>query len=296
MTAAGDDARARLAADRRAYGRVEDAVRYVLGRGDARARRVWRRADGHLRAMFGRLALPPLRRRLAWWTLRTVMLLSAWRGRSLSTIEGRLRSIMRRRGSPSAREAAARERAGRMLARLEPHLAGTRLLDLGGGNGLLAAGIRASTDLEVTLADVLDYRMTDEVPLVTLERGAALPFGDRAFDTVVLYLVLHHTADPDGLLAEAARVCARRLVVMEGDIDGTDGDGDLFLLNAFLDWFLNRVVQRAADMDLPLTFRTDAEWRAAFDRLGLEVTHAEALGVDEPLAPEHHRFYVLDRR
>jgi ArsR family transcriptional regulator len=35
-----------------------------------------------------------------------------------------------------------------------------------------------------------------------------LPLPDAAFDTVVLHMVLHHAEDPDGVVAEAARVLA----------------------------------------------------------------------------------------
>jgi hypothetical protein len=65
-------------------------------------------------------------------------------------------------------------------------------------------------------------------------------------------------------------------------------------VNCFFDWFLNRVALDQ-DMNVPLNFRTDMEWRTLFRQLHLRLVEQVRLGVDEPLAPEFHVMYVLDK-
>lgn len=84
-----------------------------------------------------------------------------------------------------------------------------RTLDLGTGTGrnlpLYPPGVRAVA-LDPTLENVARARArAPGVPFV-VARAEALPFKDRAFDTVVSGLVLCSVADPDRALAEARRV------------------------------------------------------------------------------------------
>jgi hypothetical protein len=91
--------------------------------------------------------------------------------------------------------------------------------------------------------------------------GVTLPYSDDAFAVGLLITVLHHTPDPEQVLAEAARV-ARRLIVME-DVHNNE---------------TQRLATMAMDSIVNLEFRghphsnrTDAEWRATFARHGLDV-------------------------
>lgn len=276
-------------ADEVALPDVETLVRRVARPRDARMRRVWREVDGRLSTLFRGVAVGPLRRRLAWPALRLVLRLSLWRGRSLASIERRLRDLLRRHGDPEVRAHHARERAARMSARVAPWVIGSRVVDVGGGNGLFAARLAEDLGVSVTVTDVLDYRLAN-VPLEIVSEGERMPYPDRHFDTSVIYLVLHHADDPERLLREAVRVTRRRVIIMEGEIDAPDR----VWVNAFLDWFLNRIVQRE-DINLPFAYRTIRAWRETFERLGLTVNTVAKVGVDDPVAPEHHVFFVLDR-
>jgi len=88
---------------------------------------------------------------------------------------------------------------------------GARVLDLGGGTGLLAGWMReARPDLRLTVADA-SRGMLARVPegiRAVYARAEALPFPDAAFDAVVLGEALHHFADPEAALSELARVLA----------------------------------------------------------------------------------------
>lgn len=88
------------------------------------------------------------------------------------------------------------------------------VLEIGPGYGvttrwLLDRGARlTAVEVDPALAEALRAEFSDRVAVHTGD-GAALPFPDATFDTVVCFTMLHHVpsrAHQDRLLAEAARV------------------------------------------------------------------------------------------
>jgi len=105
---------------------------------------------------------------------------------------------------------------------LAPLPEGARVLDLGGGTGVLAEAVRAARPgLEVTVADAAAGMLARVPPGVeaVLARAEALPFPGGAFDAAVVGEALHHFADLEAALAELARVvrAGGRLWVYEFD-------------------------------------------------------------------------------
>jgi SAM-dependent methyltransferase len=116
--------------------------------------------------------------------------------------------------------------AGRYAWRLEEELVreavgdvrGLRLLDVGCGTGLqlrlfaelgaVAVGLEPAPEMLARARG----RLGGEAYLVQ-GRAEALPFRDGAFDVVALITSLEFVADARAALAEAARVCRRRLIV-----------------------------------------------------------------------------------
>jgi SAM-dependent methyltransferase len=76
----------------------------------------------------------------------------------------------------------------------------SRVLEVGGGTGMLRNTLSRSADLYVCT----DIAATGSTDLVC--DGQALPFEDDSFDLVVAFEVLEHIPDTDSFLAECSRV------------------------------------------------------------------------------------------
>jgi SAM-dependent methyltransferase len=103
------------------------------------------------------------------------------------------------------------------ICRLLPAEGPLRLLDVGAGDGSMAALLgyaRPETwvvGAETLIRSVLRNR---GVALVRYD-GTALPFGDRSFDVALLSNVVHHASDQAALVREVCRVTRRRVIVKD---------------------------------------------------------------------------------
>ena len=92
-----------------------------------------------------------------------------------------------------------------------------RVLDVGCGNGAVAAELRAAgravTAVDVTLASARATRERAGTA-VAVARLPELPFRDRAFDTVVCAHTLEHVPDLYSAVRELRRVATRVVVVV----------------------------------------------------------------------------------
>jgi len=149
--------------------------------------------------------------------------------------------------------------AGR-LAPLYPERA--RVLDVGCGDGRIAHEIgRIRPDLSVQGIDVL-LRPRTYIPVSRFD-GSHLPFADGAFDAVSFVDVLHHTLDPNVLLAEASRVARHAVIIKDHCADGLLAHQTLRLM----DWVGNA----RHGVALPYNYWTERQWREAFARLALTI-------------------------
>jgi ubiquinone/menaquinone biosynthesis C-methylase UbiE len=109
----------------------------------------------------------------------------------------------------------------RKLARLP---AKGRLLDVGGGTGRVASGLRVDVD-EIVIVDVSLGMLRQSASLSRLQAvggySEALPFPDASFERVIMVDALHHVVNH----AESAREMLRvlkpggRIVIQEPDIN-----------------------------------------------------------------------------
>lgn len=145
------------------------------------------------------------------------------------------------------------------LAKAIPETART-VLDVGCGDGAIAALIqRLRPNLTIIGTDVM-ARPRTHIP-VTVFDGERLPFLDSAFDVVMFVDVLHHTNDPTILLREAKRVSRGAVVLKDHTRDRPLADTTLRLM----DWVGNA----HHGVRLPYNYWSSAQWRRAFDTIGL---------------------------
>lgn len=149
------------------------------------------------------------------------------------------------------------------LVEIGPHLGpADRVLDVGAGNCVLCQQLRLR-GVDVTPLDLANLSFVEAIEPVVYD-GKTLPFDDDRFDVALIITVLHHTHDPDRVLAEVARV-ARRIVIVEEIYESRFEKHFTYAIDSLfnLEFFGH-----------PRSNRTDAGWKAAFSRLGLEVSDA----------------------
>ena len=135
------------------------------------------------------------------------------------------------------------------------------VLDVGCGDGLLAATIRQKRpDVTITGVDVL-VRPTARIPVTQFD-GVTIPFGNDSFDVLMFVDVLHHTEDPWVLLREAARVSRGVIIIKDHTKDGVLAGATL----RFMDWFGNK----PHGVALPYNYWKEDQWRKAFEALAME--------------------------
>lgn len=146
-----------------------------------------------------------------------------------------------------------------------------RVLDLGCGDGQVAVALMARRpELRVEGVDVL-VRPVTHIP-VTRYDGVTLPFADNSFDHVTIVDVLHHTDDPAAVLAEAARVAAKNVVIKDHLREGWMAGPVLRLM----DWVGNR----GHDVRLPYNYLDGAQWRQTYASAGVDAAETvEKLGL-----------------
>jgi len=145
---------------------------------------------------------------------------------------------------------------GRRVGQLHRHLSDilpndtASLLDVGCGDGLLTSLLR--DDRPGTAFQGVDVLVRPDAKIEVRQfDGSTLPFPGKSFDAVAFVDVLHHTADPGRLIAEAARV-ARRYVVVKDHV--RTGPVSAVILK-FMDWVGNR----SHGVALPNNYLTETE-------------------------------------
>jgi SAM-dependent methyltransferase len=155
------------------------------------------------------------------------------------------------------------DRRTRALAR---HLAellppGT-VLDIGCGDGTIDTLIGGSRpDIAISGVDIL-VRPDAKIPVTPFD-GAHLPFPDQSFDAALFVDVLHHTGDPSILLGEAVRVARTAIVIKDHTADSALS----YPILRLMDWVGNA----HHGVVLPYNYWSSAQWRRAFEDLGLRV-------------------------
>lgn len=147
------------------------------------------------------------------------------------------------------------------------------ILDVGTGDGQIAKLMAAEVPGAIAWGVDIMARPSAHVP-VTLFDGRTLPFEDKSFDVVSFVDVLHHTDDPQVLLAEAGRV-SRKAVILKDHLSQNALDHATLRL---MDWVGNA----PHGVVLPYNYGSIEDWERWFDATGLAV---EAFSTDVALYP-----------
>lgn len=176
--------------------------------------------------------------------------------------------------------------------KVAPHLeAGMTLLDLGSGTGRIARWLARRVGVRPTMADLVEYgNRVRDLPFLKLHDPVRIPAEDGSFDAVLMLFVLHHMErweDQERLVAEAARVAARRVLIIE-DTPRSRLDR---AFNTVWDWVLNL----RHGVPTPFTFRSPDGWARVFEEAGLAVRHRETYRAKWPtLLTYPHTLFVLE--
>lgn len=134
-------------------------------------------------------------------------------------------------------------------------------IEIGSGPGSVLDVMRAH-NYNVDGLDIRDSSYREDLRPI-LYNGKDIPFCNKAYDTALLSTVLHHTPDPEYILAEAARV-SKRVIIIEDVYEGR-----------IMEW-LTKALDSLMNLEFsghPHSNRTDIEWHETFERLGLSVQH-----------------------
>ena len=143
---------------------------------------------------------------------------------------------------------------------------GSRVLDVGCGNGFIAHHLSAmlgrsvsGIDLSKTTEARINYRQFD---------GQTFPVKDETVDAILFCYVLHHAQDVSTILGEARRsLRAGGLLVIYEDIPQRRWDRIVCGIH-------NRKWRRRTG---PCTFRGELEWRNTFAAAGFELIRTRQL-------------------
>lgn len=136
-----------------------------------------------------------------------------------------------------------------------------KVLDVGSGNGLIAYYLQQQ-GFEVTPLDVVDMAFDAAVQPIVYD-GDTMPFEDQSYDVALILTVLHHTPQPEAILAETARV-ARKVIIIEDIYKNTLQKH----LTFFMDWLINLGYSAA-----PHTNKDDKGWKDTFKNMQLDLQH-----------------------
>lgn len=268
--------------------RVESVIMPVFKRESVNTRQLVRKIDHEIMLGLKAAGRNLLQRKIAWGLIRGILIRAARKNESLYITEQKIRkSIQKTIKMKTAIQQPLLDRAERIYTHISEHLTGDQILDYGAGSGILSSLIAQKSGKKVVLMDTVDYNHTD-LPLIKIEEGQPIPVQDKSYDTAICIVVLHHSDNSEFILDELIRVTRKRLVIIEGYID----EAEIYVMNSFFDWFMNRI-GTLVDINVPLNFKTTDQWKELFRQKKLKVVQEKKLGA-EPLIREHHVLYALD--
>ncbi len=134
-------------------------------------------------------------------------------------------------------------------------------IEIGSGPGSVLDVMRRQ-GYSVDGLDIRDSSFRKDLRPVLYD-GDNMPFETQAYDTALLPTILHHTSDPERIIVEAVRI-STRVIIIEDVYEGR-----------FMEWLTKRFdsLMNLEFRGHPHSNRTDDEWQATFQRLGLSLEY-----------------------
>jgi len=141
------------------------------------------------------------------------------------------------------------------LTYMDPHI------EIGSGPGSVLDVMRRQ-NFDVDGLDIRDTSFRKDLRPILYD-GETMPFDRKTYYSALLPTILHHTPDPERIISEAARI-SNRLIIIEDVYDGP-----------IMEWLTKRFdsLMNLEFVGHPHSNRTDKEWQATFERLGLTLRH-----------------------
>lgn len=153
-------------------------------------------------------------------------------------------------------------RHAKNLKMMIPVLEGS-VIDVGCGDGESSALFVKHSD-KIDSIYGIDPHLPEEVAVPARSYdGVTIPFPDESFDVALASFILHHAQDAEVVIREMKRV-GRRVVVAEDYVDTWGA----WLAAVFMHELMRFVLNMEYEKD---GFRTMEQWRAIFDKNGLEI-------------------------
>jgi alpha-1,6-mannosyltransferase len=171
---------------------------------------------------------------------------------------------------------------------IAPYVVGTRVLDLGAGEGYVTAALRRRSEIWACAVEIGAYQRVP-VPYLIYD-GARLPFADTTFDTTLISLALHHCTDPEAVLDEALRVTRSRLIILESVYRHR---WERVWLERLDDW-LSRY-RHGGGMQPALALKRVDEWQHIFATRSLKTVDRQWLGSRWERLVHQAALFVLEK-
>lgn len=160
-----------------------------------------------------------------------------------------------------------------------------KILDIGLGNGVIAKQIKEDYNANIIGIDVIDYNSTD-IPLILYD-GKTIKFKTNNFDIVLIIEVLHHCEDLSAVLMEAKRVCRKKMIIFE----------DVYTspLHRIITYGYDFLMNIRHSVNIPFNFKSEDDWRKAFDQLGLKLIVRKTYPHNPFYCPMKTRMFILEK-
>jgi ubiquinone/menaquinone biosynthesis C-methylase UbiE len=161
---------------------------------------------------------------------------------------------------------------------------GTKVLDVGCGDGILADNLRRDLNINIHGCDIENY-LRKPIPFTLMKLNHTLTFSNQFFDSVLFTDVLHHTdyTTQVKLIKEGIRVAKKQVVIYEAK--PTIGV-------YFQDYFLNKLMHPS--MKITLTFRSEKKWLELFKSFPVKIDYVD--NQTSWLTPISHMAFCLTKK